>query len=307
MVESPKTGSDELGEAVRQARDRLGMSRRDLAESTGLSYPYISQIETGYRMPSTPAMRSLADALGLRPDSLFDAISPMTGSDAAAGRAAAPTPVLPGSVVPVPSASVSDVGTGGDASSFSTVGRASGRPSAAGGSPPPALAGSPAVPIGGTDGAGAAGGTDLAAGGTDLAAGGTSAHSSAVGAPMEASDHARTGSAPPGAPAPASASTPANPPPAPARVPANPSPAGAPTDLAAGAGGSWITNRSFRPVGARAAAPPSSTARHDRAIEHATDLLTSLPAEERLPALAEVQARVIRSIIDDAVGRDGVR
>lgn len=74
MAESPKTGSDEFGEAVRRARERRGMSRRDLAETTGLSYPYISQIETGYRMPSTPAMRTLADALGLRPDSLFDAL-----------------------------------------------------------------------------------------------------------------------------------------------------------------------------------------------------------------------------------------
>ncbi|HEY7813293.1 MAG TPA: helix-turn-helix transcriptional regulator [Nakamurella sp.] len=89
MAESAKTGSEAFGELLRSARERLGMSRRDLAEATGLSYPYISQLETGYRMPSSPAMRSLADALGLRVDSLFDAIPP-TGS-----RDTAPPPPSP--------------------------------------------------------------------------------------------------------------------------------------------------------------------------------------------------------------------
>ena len=83
MAESTKTGSEEFGDLLRCARERLGMSRRDLAEASGLSYPYISQLETGYRMPSSPAMRSLADALGLRVDSLFDAIPPAAPRDAA--------------------------------------------------------------------------------------------------------------------------------------------------------------------------------------------------------------------------------
>ena len=46
-----------------ERRERLGMSRRDLAEATGLSYPYISQLETGYRQPSPAAIQKLADAL----------------------------------------------------------------------------------------------------------------------------------------------------------------------------------------------------------------------------------------------------
>src|SRR6478735_7349671 len=78
MAESAKPGSEEFGDLLRQARERLGMSRRDLAEATGLSYPYISQIETGYRMPSSPAVRSLADALGLRVEHLFGATPPTT-------------------------------------------------------------------------------------------------------------------------------------------------------------------------------------------------------------------------------------
>ncbi len=88
MAESAKTGNEEFGDRLRRAREALGMSRRDLAEATGLSYPYVSQIETGYRMPSAPAMRSLADALGLRPESLFDAVPPAAPRDA--GRAVQP-------------------------------------------------------------------------------------------------------------------------------------------------------------------------------------------------------------------------
>src|SRR6478752_2356810 len=93
MAESAKTGSEEFGDLLRQARQRLGMSRRDLAEASGLSYPYISQIETGYRMPSSPAMRSLADALGLRVDSLFDAIPPAAPRDAAPPPPPAPAAI----------------------------------------------------------------------------------------------------------------------------------------------------------------------------------------------------------------------
>ncbi len=88
MAESAKTGNEEFGDRLRRAREALRMSRRDLADATGLSYPYVSQIETGYRMPSAPAMRSLADALGLRPESLFDAIPPAAPRDA--GRAVQP-------------------------------------------------------------------------------------------------------------------------------------------------------------------------------------------------------------------------
>jgi transcriptional regulator with XRE-family HTH domain len=51
------------------------MSRRDLVEATGLSYPYISQLETGYRQPSPTAIQKLADALQLSLDDLFSAMA----------------------------------------------------------------------------------------------------------------------------------------------------------------------------------------------------------------------------------------
>jgi transcriptional regulator with XRE-family HTH domain len=71
VVTSPKTGDLELGRTIAARRDELGMSRKELAEATGLSYPYIAQIETGYRLPSTKHQIPLAKALGLSLDELF--------------------------------------------------------------------------------------------------------------------------------------------------------------------------------------------------------------------------------------------
>ena len=53
MATSPKTGDPELGRKIAARRDELGMSRKQLAEETRPSYPYVAQIETGYRLPST--------------------------------------------------------------------------------------------------------------------------------------------------------------------------------------------------------------------------------------------------------------
>jgi transcriptional regulator with XRE-family HTH domain len=71
MAASPKTGDIELGRKVAVRREELGMSRKDLAEATSLSYPYIAQIETGYRLPSTKHQFMLAKVLGMSLDELF--------------------------------------------------------------------------------------------------------------------------------------------------------------------------------------------------------------------------------------------
>ena len=67
MAKSEKTGSEALGQLIRTRRQALGMRRRDLVDATGLSYPYVSQIETGYRLPSDRAVRDLAAALQMDP------------------------------------------------------------------------------------------------------------------------------------------------------------------------------------------------------------------------------------------------
>jgi transcriptional regulator with XRE-family HTH domain len=215
MAESTKTGSDEFGDLLRSARERLGMSRRDLAEATGLSYPYISQIETGYRMPSSPAMRSLAKALGLPTDSLFDAIPLTARRVPPPARSAAPAAIrLPASAAP----------------------------------PPPAAA----------------------------------------------------------APAPADVTTEG----AAAGAPPNSLRAG----LLGAAGGGWIDNQHHAPsAGGRAGTGPAAgtlrvaaATNRDHAVDVAAGLLRSLPPEHRLDALAEVQSRVVRSVVDDQV-RDAFR
>ncbi len=48
------------------------MSRKELAEATDLSYPYVAQIETGYRLPSAKHQVTLSRVLGMSLDHLFD-------------------------------------------------------------------------------------------------------------------------------------------------------------------------------------------------------------------------------------------
>ena len=71
---SSKGGSDELAALLRERREAAGMSRRDLADASGLSYPYISQLETAYRLPSPKAMQALARVLEVPVTELFEAL-----------------------------------------------------------------------------------------------------------------------------------------------------------------------------------------------------------------------------------------
>jgi len=68
---SPKTGDIELGRRIATRREELGMSRKELAAATELSYPYVAQIETGYRLPSTRHQVILSKVLGMSLDELF--------------------------------------------------------------------------------------------------------------------------------------------------------------------------------------------------------------------------------------------
>jgi transcriptional regulator with XRE-family HTH domain len=68
---SRKTGDLELGRRIAARRGELGISRKDLAAMTGLSYPHIAQIETGYRLPSAKHQPVLAKVLGISLDDLF--------------------------------------------------------------------------------------------------------------------------------------------------------------------------------------------------------------------------------------------
>jgi transcriptional regulator with XRE-family HTH domain len=60
-----------LGRAIRVLRTERGLARKDLAEAAGISYPYLSEIETGKKRPSSKALFAVAEALEVRPAELL--------------------------------------------------------------------------------------------------------------------------------------------------------------------------------------------------------------------------------------------
>lgn len=55
------------GACIRQRRAELGIARKELAERAGISYSYLSSIESGQRLPSETVVTFLAHALELSP------------------------------------------------------------------------------------------------------------------------------------------------------------------------------------------------------------------------------------------------
>lgn len=89
MGSTKEPGAEEFGRRLKARREQLGLSRRDVVAASGLSYPYVSQLETGYRLPSHKSIAMLAAALELPPSDLSAAI-PLPASLSAppdAGRA----------------------------------------------------------------------------------------------------------------------------------------------------------------------------------------------------------------------------
>jgi transcriptional regulator with XRE-family HTH domain len=60
-----------LGRAIQVARTELGLSRRDLAARTGVSYTYLADIENGRRRPSSSPLLAISRALGMSPSELL--------------------------------------------------------------------------------------------------------------------------------------------------------------------------------------------------------------------------------------------
>ena|SRR4028118_681427 len=61
-----------LGEAARTAREELGLTQAQVAQKAGMSPAVYGRIERGGMMPSVPALRRLAVALGVSPAVLLD-------------------------------------------------------------------------------------------------------------------------------------------------------------------------------------------------------------------------------------------
>ena len=62
----------DLGSYIRQQRERSAMSLRKLAEAAGISNPYLSQIERGLRKPSAEILKSIARALSISAETLYE-------------------------------------------------------------------------------------------------------------------------------------------------------------------------------------------------------------------------------------------
>jgi transcriptional regulator with XRE-family HTH domain len=60
-----------LGAFIKEQRKKANLSRRQLAELTRLSNPYLSQVERGLHQPSVRVLRAISDALNLSAESLM--------------------------------------------------------------------------------------------------------------------------------------------------------------------------------------------------------------------------------------------
>ncbi len=61
-----------LGRAIKVTRTEQGLERKELARLSGISYPYLSEIEKGKKRASTEALLPIARALGLRHSELLE-------------------------------------------------------------------------------------------------------------------------------------------------------------------------------------------------------------------------------------------
>lgn len=62
---------ESLGDYLREQRVKSHLSLRQLAEQTGVSNPYLSQIERGLRRPSAEVLQQLAKALRVSAETLY--------------------------------------------------------------------------------------------------------------------------------------------------------------------------------------------------------------------------------------------
>jgi|SRR5688572_20788997 transcriptional regulator with XRE-family HTH domain len=60
-----------LGDYLREQRLAAQLSLRQLAEQTGVSNPYLSQIERGLRRPSAEVLQQIAKALRISAEALY--------------------------------------------------------------------------------------------------------------------------------------------------------------------------------------------------------------------------------------------
>lgn len=61
----------EVGEFIRNQREKANLSLRRLADRAGVSNPYLSQIERGVRKPSAEILKRISRALSISAETLY--------------------------------------------------------------------------------------------------------------------------------------------------------------------------------------------------------------------------------------------
>jgi transcriptional regulator with XRE-family HTH domain len=70
-----------LGAFIRAQRQMANLSLRQLSALTEVSNPYLSQVERGLHEPSVRVLRSIADALNVSAETLFEHAGLITATD----------------------------------------------------------------------------------------------------------------------------------------------------------------------------------------------------------------------------------
>ena len=69
-----KNRSDSFGPVLRQLRMEKGLTQDQLSEMVGVASPFISMLESGHKYPNLEMIFKLAEALGVRPGAMLDAM-----------------------------------------------------------------------------------------------------------------------------------------------------------------------------------------------------------------------------------------
>ncbi|MBM3660277.1 MAG: helix-turn-helix transcriptional regulator [Actinobacteria bacterium] len=74
----------DLGEFIRNQREGARLSLRGLSSRTGISNPYLSQIERGLRKPSAEILQQIARGLAISAETLYERAGILDARDAGA-------------------------------------------------------------------------------------------------------------------------------------------------------------------------------------------------------------------------------
>jgi len=81
-----------LVQAVTIRRGEMRLSRNDLRDRCGLSYPYVAELEKGTKSPSARALEAIAGALEMRPHELLARAERLADAETPPQEAGSSTP-----------------------------------------------------------------------------------------------------------------------------------------------------------------------------------------------------------------------